>query len=119
MDAAALVETVENFNGYCAAGKDLEFDRSPTTMGPLVQPPFYALRLCPGGPNTKGGIDADAQRHVLDWEGKPIRRLYTAGEISSVFKFTYQGGGNITECIVCGRIAGKNAAAEEPWYSSV
>ena len=64
---------------------------------------------------AKGGVDADATRHVLDWEGKQIPRLYTAGEISSVFKFTYQAGGNLTECVVCGRLAGKNAAAEENW----
>ncbi len=114
MDAAKLAKTIETFNGYAAAKKDLEFGRPDTALGPIVKPPFYAMPLYPGGPNTKGGIDADAQRHVLDWRGKPIKRLYTAGEISSVFKFTYQGGGNITECIVCGRIAGKNAAAEKP-----
>lgn len=115
MDAEALVETVENFNSYCAAGKDLEFARSLSSMGPVEVPPFYSVPLYPGGPNTKGGIMADGQRHVLTWAGKPILRLYTAGEISSVFKFVYQGGGNITECLVCGRIAGKNAAAETSW----
>jgi len=26
----------------------------------------------------------------------------------------YQGGGNLTECIVFGRLAGKNAAEETP-----
>jgi len=111
----ALVETVRKFNEYCAAGKDAEFDRNPATMGPVEKPPFYAMKLYPGGPNTKGGVDANAKREVLDWEGNPIPRLYTAGEISSVFKFTYQAGGNLTECIVCGRVAGKNAASLEPW----
>ena len=115
MDAATLAETVEGFNSYCAAGEDAEFGREPESMGPIETPPFYALRLYPGGPNTKGGIDADGQRRVLNWEGKPMPRLYTAGEISSAFKHTYQGGGNVTECIVCGRIAGKNAAAETSW----
>jgi succinate dehydrogenase/fumarate reductase flavoprotein subunit len=71
--------------------------------------------MYPGGPNTKGGIDANEKRQVMDWEGNPIPRLYTAGEISSVFKFVYQSGGNLTECVVCGRLAGQNAAAEKPW----
>ena len=84
-------------------------------MGPVDTPPFYAMKMYPGGPNTKGGIDANAKRQALDWNAEPIPRLYTAGEISSVFKFTYQSGGNVTECMVCGRLAGKNAAAEEPW----
>ena len=73
------------------------------------------MKLYPGGPNTKGGIDADAQRRVLNWAGIPIPRLFTAGEISSVFKFAYQAGGNLTECIVCGRVAGRNAAKLKPW----
>jgi succinate dehydrogenase/fumarate reductase flavoprotein subunit len=115
MDESVLTEAVDNFNSYCAAGEDLEFGRSISTMGPIETPPFYALRLYPGGPNTKGSIDADGERHVIDWKGNAIPRLYTAGEISSVFKFVYQGGGNITECMVCGRIAGRNAATETPW----
>jgi len=115
MDTAKLKAQVARFNQYCAAGKDEEFGRSPTTMGPVDKPPFYAIKHYPGGPNTKGGIDADYQRRALDWTGKPIARLYTAGEISSVFKFVYQAGGNITECMVCGRKAGENAAKEKPW----
>ena len=115
MEVETLVETVNNWNSYCAAGEDLEFGRRPDTMGPIDTPPFYALPLYPGGSNTKGGIDADAQRRVLDWDYKPIPRLYAAGEIASVFKFVYQGGGNVTECMVCGRAAGRNAAKETNW----
>lgn len=115
MDADQLVKTIESFNGYCEKGEDEEFGRDPKTMGPVAQGPFYAMKLYPGGPNTKGGLDANAERSVLDWDGEPIPRLYTAGEISSVFKFTYQAGGNLTECIVCGRVAGKNVAKLESW----
>ena len=83
-------------------------------MGALIAPPYFAIPLYPGGPNTKGGIRANPERQALDWDDKPIPRLYTAGEISSVFQFVYQGGGNLAECIVFGRIAGWNAAAEKP-----
>jgi len=110
-----LVKTVARFNEFCAKGKDEEFNRLPVTLGPVEKPPYYALPLYPGGPNTKGGIQANAKREVLTWEGKPIPRLFSAGEISSALKFVYQGGGNLTECIVFGRIAGKNAAALKPW----
>lgn len=115
IDTQTLVDNVKKFNEYCAAGVDKDFGRTPATMGPVEKPPFYAMKLYPGGPNTKGGIDANAKREALDWNAKPIPRLYTAGEISSVFKFTYQAGGNLTECIVCGRVAGKNAAGQTPW----
>ena len=115
LNTAAVMETVDKFNNACSAGRDSEFGRSPVTMGPVKTPPFYAMKLYPGGPNTKGGIDADAQRRVLNWSGIPIPRLFTAGEISSVFKFAYQAGGNLTDCIVCGRVAGRNAAKLKPW----
>jgi succinate dehydrogenase/fumarate reductase flavoprotein subunit len=118
MDAAALTQSVEKWNAYCAARHDPDFEREVGTMGPVSEPPFYAIPLYPGGPNTKGGLRADAQRHVLDWDDKPIPRLYAAGEICSVFQFVYQGGGNLAEGIAFGRVAGRNAAAERPVTSA-
>ncbi|WP_454858358.1 FAD-dependent oxidoreductase [Rhizobium binxianense] len=114
MSAEALAETVKEFNSYCKAGKDPDFDREPGTLGPVEKGPFYAIPLYPGGPNTKGGLRSNARREVLDWDDRPIPRLFTAGEISSAFQFVYQGGGNLAECITFGRIAGRNAAAETP-----
>ena len=112
MNTDTLVKAVARFNEICAQGKDSDFDRLASTLGPIEKAPFYAAPLYAGGPNTKGGIAANAKRQVLDWKGRPIPRLYSAGEISSAFKFVYQGGGNLTECIVFGRIAGRNAAHE-------
>ncbi|MEI8035288.1 MAG: FAD-binding protein [Betaproteobacteria bacterium] len=115
MNTQTLIDQVNTWNRYCEKGVDEDFQADPKTMGPVVKAPFYALALYPGGPNTKGGIRANAKREVLDWEDQPIARLYTAGEISSAFQFVYQGGGNLAECIVFGRIAGINAAALAPW----
>jgi 3-oxosteroid 1-dehydrogenase len=115
MDAAMLARTVATYNDYCAAGHDRDFQREADTMGPVAKPPFYAIPLYPGGPNTTGGLRSNGRRQVLDWDDQPIPRLYTAGEISSVFQFVYQGGGNLAEGIVFGRAAGRNAAAETPW----
>jgi 3-oxosteroid 1-dehydrogenase len=114
MDPSILADTVRTYNGYCAAGCDPEFEREPATLGPVAKPPYYALPLYPGGPNTKGGLRANGQCQVLDWDDQPIPRLYSVGEISSVFQFVYQGGGNLAECITFGRIAGRNAAALTP-----
>lgn len=80
----------------------------------MAVPPFYALPLYPGGPNTKGGLRANARRQVLDWEDRPIEGLYAAGEICSVFQNAYQGGGNLAEGIVFGRLVGQIAAAAPP-----
>lgn len=114
MDANTLEEQVAAWNRYCDAKNDADFDAELETMGELRKPPFFAIPLYPGGPNTKGGLRSNARREVLDWDDKPIPHLYAAGEINSAFQFVYQGGGNLAERIVFGRIAGANAAAETP-----
>ena len=110
-----FVKTIEKFNAACAKGVDEEFQRRANTLGPINTGKYYAVPLVAGGPNTKGGLAANGEREVLDWFGNPIPRLYAAGEIASALKFVYQGGGNLTECIVYGRIAGKNAANLKNW----
>lgn len=112
MDPDVLLETVSDYNHYCKAGKADPFGSDPENMAPLRSPPYYALPLYPGGPNTKGGILANGDREALNTDREPIPNLYTAGEISSAFKFVYQGGGNLAECIAFGRIAGENAAEQ-------
>ena len=114
MDTAVLGQAIDRWNRFCAERQDTDFQREAATMGPVSEPPFFAIPLYPGGPNTKGGLRADAQRRVLDWDDKPIPRLYAVGEICSVFQFVYQGGGNLAEGITFGRLAGRNAAAERP-----
>ena len=48
-------------------------------------------------------------------DGTPIARLYSAGELGSIYSYLYQGTGNIGECLAFGRVSGRNAAAETPW----
>lgn len=115
MDAAVLKETIARFNQLSETGKDTDFERLPEKLGPLNTPPYYATALYPGGPNTEGGPIRNAKAQIISSLGKPIRRLYSAGELGSVFSFAYRGGGNISECIIFGRIAGENATAETPW----
>jgi succinate dehydrogenase/fumarate reductase flavoprotein subunit len=111
MDTETLATTVATYNDHCERGDPGPLGSDPENMGAVSTPPFYALPLYPGGPNTKGGVMADGERRVLDRAGEPVGNLYSAGEISSAFKFVYQGGGNLAECIVFGRVAGENAAA--------
>lgn len=113
MTADALQGSVRRFNDFCRKGSDDDFGRKLQAAAMIATPPYYALALYVGGPSTSGGLYANADRQVLDWDGKPIARLFAAGEIASLFK--YVGSAHLSECIVCGRIAGKNAAALEPW----
>ena len=52
---------------------------------------------------------------IIRLYGKPIPRLFAAGELGSAFGHLYLSGGNIAECFVTGRIAGRNAALLPPW----
>jgi succinate dehydrogenase/fumarate reductase flavoprotein subunit len=114
LDASSLRATIERYHGHCAAGQDPDFGRPADTLLPLVHPPFYAIRLWPTLLNTQGGPRRDARSQVVGVMGDPVRRLYSAGELGSLWTRIYPGGGNISEALATGRIAGRNAAAESP-----
>ena len=115
--AANLTAAVNQYNADCAAGKgDTVFQRTALTMAPLQTPPYYALPLWVGGPNTQGGLQRNAKSQITDPYNNPIPRLYGNGENGSVYGFLYPtGGGDICELIAFGRISGNNAASETPW----
>ncbi|MDP2660412.1 MAG: FAD-dependent oxidoreductase [Dehalococcoidia bacterium] len=109
-----LTETVERYHTYCRDGHDPEFGRRPADLSPICGPPFYAVHLYPGGPNTQGGPRRNCRAQVLRVDGDPIPRLYAAGELGSIFGMLYPAGGaNLAECIAFGRIAAENAVKEE------
>jgi succinate dehydrogenase/fumarate reductase flavoprotein subunit len=111
IDPAALEATVAQWNGFCAAGSDGDFARPPTSMVALAEPPFYAAQLWPVVSNTQGGPRHDERQRIIDVFGAPIPRLFAAGELGSVFGHLYMSGGNLAECFIGGRIAGREAAA--------
>ena len=115
MEPQVLSQTVRAYNRYCAQGEDPDFHRAPARLIPLQGPPFYAVAVWPGGPNTQGGPRRNRRAQVLNVDGGPIPRLYAAGELGSVYGMLYpSGGGNLAECIAFGRIAGENAVREKP-----
>ena len=111
LDAAALEQSVARWNALCAKSIDDDFARPGGSMTPIKTPPFYGAPVWATLSNTQGGPVHDAEQRVIDVYGRPIPRLYAAGELGSSFGHLYMSGGNIAECFVTGRIAGKNAAA--------
>jgi hypothetical protein len=75
---------------------------------------LYGLPVWPCLLNTQGGPKRNSRGQILNVWGKPIKRLYSAGEMGSIWGFLYQSGGNLAECLGPGRIVGFNAAAESP-----
>ncbi len=111
--ALALEDTVQTWNNRCREGKDPEHGRVLADLVPIDRPPYYAIKVFPGGPNTRGGPKRNARAQVVNPFGEPVRRLYAAGECGSIYGMLYpSGGANLAECIAFGRIAGENAASE-------
>ena len=128
LDPQALVGTVSHFNAGAAAGNDPDFGRGVSAynrhlgdpghkpnpaLGPVADPPFYALPIYPGDVGTMGGVVCDEHARVLDHDNQPIPGLYAAGNMAaSVFGRTYPGAGaSIANTTVFGYIAALHMAA--------
>jgi len=114
VDAAALAQSVARWNRSCDAGTDSEFGRK-LMLAPIVEKPFYAVELAPSMLNTQGGPRRNERAQIVRPNGSPIPRLYSAGELGSIYSYLYQGTGNIGECLAFGRVSARHAAAETPW----
>ena len=111
VNEAALENTVREYNLGCEKGEDL-LGRPKDKLVPLGPGPYYAMKLWPCLLNTQGGPRRNEKAKVLYPDGTPIPRLYSAGELGSLFGLLYQGAGNLGECLAFGRIAGREAAKE-------
>ncbi|BBN48427.1 3-ketosteroid-delta-1-dehydrogenase [Mycobacterium avium subsp. hominissuis] len=122
-----FVETMTRFNQNAAAGKDPDFGRGrsaydryygdPTVkpnpnLRPLVDGPFYAVRMVLSDLGTCGGLKTDERARVLREDGGPIAGLYAIGNTAAnAFGTTYPGAGaTIAQGLVYGYIAAQEAA---------
>ena len=110
MNPQKLAETLKRFNEMSTAGKDEDFGRNPKSLKPLEETAFYAIPLFAGGSNTKGGLQTNAAHQALDWDGKPIKGLYAAGEIACGLN---RGGAMLTDELVFGQVTGRAAATNK------
>jgi len=127
IDAAGLQRTVDRYNGFCAAGKDLDFNRGGrqfdrahgdpsvkpnANLGPIEQGPFYAVAMYPGDVGTAGGVVTDEHARVLRGDGSAIPGLYATGNCTaSVFGRCYPAAGaSIGASFTFGYIAAHHSA---------
>lgn len=111
IDAAGLQDSVARFNGYAETGVDLDFNRGSTayeinngdptwpgknkTLGPIVEAPFYAVRLYPGDIGAATGFLTDTHARALDDQREPIPGLYACGnDMQSIMGGMYPGPGS-------------------------
>jgi succinate dehydrogenase/fumarate reductase flavoprotein subunit len=110
VDPETLAETLRQYDGAVAAGRDDLFNRPAETLAPL-HGPLYALEIVPGLATASGGPRRDGRARVLAPGGEPIPGLYAAGAAGSIWGHLTEHGGGLTDAIVFGRIAGAEAAA--------
>lgn len=126
IDPPGLESTVARFNHDARRGLDTEFGRGGSAydrlmgdpsaphpcLGPVEQPPFYALRVHPGTIGTKGGLAVNGHGAVLDGRGRIVAGLFAAGNASvNVTGEGYPGaGGTLGPAVVSGWLAGRAAA---------
>lgn len=125
-----FADTITRFNDGAYTGNDPDFHRGasaydryygdPTVtpnpnLRPLVQGPFYAVKMVLSDLGTCGGLIADDRARVLREDGTPIDGLYALGNsAANAFGHTYPGAGaTIAQGLVFGYIAAKAAAGAD------
>ncbi|KAL2063936.1 hypothetical protein VTL71DRAFT_4430 [Oculimacula yallundae] len=85
-DAMAAIGYAEDSNRgqsiYDRCFGDSSF-KPNTNLGPLLEFPFFAVQVQPGGLGTKSDLLTDGYARVVREDGSPIRGLYTAGNSSA------------------------------------
>lgn len=112
-----LKEEVSKWNTYVEKKMDPDFNCMifPETT-PTVVAPFYAARLWPRVHYTMGGLVINKEAQVKNLDMQVIKGLYAAGEVTgAVHGAVRLGTCSMLDCVVFGRVAGKNAAKEVAW----
>jgi len=129
IDAGGLDDTVTSFNRYARQGRDPVFGRGDSAhdryygddrrsgnpcLGPIEQPPFYAVELRAGMLGTKGGLVTGACGEVLRHDGTAIPGLFACGNVAAgPMGPGYPGsGGTLGPALVGGYLCGRRLSGE-------
>ena len=111
--AETLEETVTRYNDFVLKGADKDFGKK-VMLQTISYPPFYVGQERVGVHYCCGGLKFNEKAQVLNTSDEPIAGLYVAGEASGgVHGKDRLGGIGLTDAVVFGRIAGREAALLE------
>lgn len=128
--ADAFVETVTRFNENARNGVDPDFRRGERlldqywanlecpehepnpALGPVEQPPFYAVQLHQGTMGNLGGLVTNPDAQVIDVRGGVIDGLYATSNAAALLShgFGYESGSAIGRSMIFGYQAALHAA---------
>lgn len=107
----AFLESVDAWNKCIGNKKDPSYNAKIFDDTIPNEGEFYSVRLWPRVHYTMGGLNINNKAQVIGTNQKPIRGLYAAGEIcGGIHGMVRLGTVSIVDCLIFGRIAGKNAA---------
>ena len=137
VDPAALIETIDRFNGFARRGRDEDFHRGETAwekfhtpdpgpegangaLGTIAVPPFYASPYYRAILATKGGPRTNERGEVLRSDGSVIAGLYCAGVAMAnpIGSKAVGAGTTIGPCLTWGYICGRSLLRESPRATS-
>jgi flavocytochrome c len=114
--ADVALETIKEYAAMVRGISSADF-LGRTTFGswglqdPTPKSTIYIGTVTPVVHYTMGGVIFSPESEVLDNNAKPIKGLWTAGETAGgIHGVNRLGGSSLLECVVFGRIAGRNAA---------
>ena len=109
-DAKTLEATLNKYNEAVRNKVDSEFNKK-TLPKELTGTKYYAIEVSPAVHHTMGGVRINTNAEVLGKNGRPIKGLYAAGEVTGGMHGANRIGGNaVADITVFGKIAGENAA---------
>lgn len=111
VDPEKLQQTIQEFNFFAEQKYDYAFHRDSETLTAFSSTgPYYAIPLVQTIGWSEGGPQRNSRAEIIGSDQNVIPHLYSAGELGSSITNLYQGGTNLANCLIFGKIAGQNAA---------
>jgi fumarate reductase flavoprotein subunit len=110
-------DAVDEYNVFCACGRDALFCKDPGLMMPVKNPPYYVIRAGIDLLFTWGGVVINHRFQVLDNNMQPIKGMYSAGNDAAggidgdTYNFAMSGHA-FGYSVIGGRIAGEIACEQ-------
>lgn len=104
-----FIDAITTYNS-CIDNGELDPMGRTASLYPVVEAPFYAIKVAPGIHHTMGGLKINVETEVVDTDGVVIPGLYAAGEVTGgIHGWNRLGGNSLCDINVFGHQAALSA----------